>query len=107
MYSHKTLAIDLKYAIRYNRELCSYDETRGEMIEISALPGSVTKVIHLHYNDWPLPVTFCQDVNKLFCLSLFQTVSSDQPTLFLVILLNSNGFPSEALEVFVTLHQHF
>ncbi len=74
MYSQMVHAIDLKYAIRYNRELCLYDETRGEMIEISPLPGSVTKVRHLHYNDWPLLVTFCWNVNKLFCLFLFKTV---------------------------------
>ncbi len=60
------------------------------MIEISALPGSVTKVIHLHYNDWPLLVTFCWDVNKLFCLSLFQQLVQ---IFFWVILFNSNEFP--------------
>ena len=48
----------------------------GEMIEISALPGSVTKVMHLHYNDWPLLVTFCCNVNKLFCLLFVQSGSS-------------------------------
>lgn len=83
MYSHMALAIDLKYAIRYNRGLCLCDETRGEMIEIRPLPGSVAEVMHLHYNDWPLPVTYCQNVNKLSCLFLFQTVCRDQPTLIL------------------------
>lgn len=58
MYSHMALAIDLNHAIQYNRELFLYDETKGEMIEIGTLPGSVTKVRHLHYNDWPLLVTF-------------------------------------------------
>lgn len=38
---------------------------KGEMIEINALPGSVAKVIHLHYNDWPLQVTLRWNVNKL------------------------------------------
>lgn len=72
-YSHIALAIDLKYSIWYNREWCLYDETKGGMIEISALLASVTKVIHLHFNDWPLLVTFCWNVNKLFCLSLLSS----------------------------------
>lgn len=72
MYSHMALAIDLKQAIWYNRGLYLYDETKGEMIEIRALLGSVTKVIHLHYNDWPLLATFCWNLNKLFCLYLFK-----------------------------------
>lgn len=69
MYLHMALAIDLKHAIQYSGEVRVCDETKGEMIKISTLPGSVTRLMHLHHNAWPLLVTFPSNVNKLvFCL---------------------------------------
>ena len=66
------------------------------MIEISALPGSVTKVMHLHYNDWPLLVTFCCNVNKLFCLFFVQ--SSLFGLQLFVISFNSVNFLGRQLK---------
>lgn len=62
-------------------ENCACMMRRGEMIEISALPGSVTKVIHWHYTHWPLLELFCWNVNTVFCLSLFKADCWDQPAL--------------------------
>lgn len=43
MYSHMALAIDLEHAARRDAASRSHDETRSEMIEISALPLRATK----------------------------------------------------------------
>lgn len=73
------------------------------MIEINT-PGECYKgyTVHLHYNDWPLLVTFCWNVNKLGCL--FVEINL-QYTVF-VMLFSPNLFPLELSEVFVTLHHH-
>lgn len=115
MYSHTALAIDLVHTIRHHGELCLRDETRGKMIEISPLLQSATNVVHLHHNDWPLPATFCGNVNKPFCLFSFRKVCGNQLTLFLFLFffftvavpLKSYGFPCKVLKVAAALHHFF
>lgn len=65
---HLLLISDMR--IQY-RKLCLYDETRGEMTEISTHPGSLTKAIHLHHNVWPLLLTFSWKLNRFSLCSYF------------------------------------